>query len=306
MSAVKGSAVKGSADKWALVNNESVVHELTLDKLLETVDARQRGCILAYRRLPLTGILLRPAANPATVPSNPMQGVLVTPMALEDGSNGSALQVVSGTGVLLEQAINLREGIEWTVKQHLPFPSGVSHLIELKGKARKQRAKFNLSLTSPATGEVLEGEVSISLAPKNRRKGGKTPNTTANVGSGKAATLNGVTNASPSRAIASTASLWDGPEGSSADPASQPKCAGRQEAPTPMSIESLNPDAESERNIGSSKTSLPHGTEGSRPDQVSERTGGEESADGQSKSTERSDSGGDCQPIRRKTLGSES
>ncbi|KAL4868209.1 hypothetical protein BDV12DRAFT_197432 [Aspergillus spectabilis] len=45
-------AAKGPTGKWALVNNDFVVDELTLDKLLDMADDQQPAYILAYRRLP--------------------------------------------------------------------------------------------------------------------------------------------------------------------------------------------------------------------------------------------------------------
>ncbi|KAL2836484.1 hypothetical protein BJX68DRAFT_273476 [Aspergillus pseudodeflectus] len=159
------SAVKGPGGKWALVDTNFVTDELTLDKLLDTADAQQLARILAYRRLPLNGTPSRPA-----VPKIPIQTAPIAPMARQNQPSTPIAQVAGGSGVNLEQVINLRDGIEWTVKQHLPLPVGVDRLLDLKGKARTQRAKFRLTFTSPETGEVLEGEAYISLTQKNKRK----------------------------------------------------------------------------------------------------------------------------------------
>ncbi|KAJ0423833.1 hypothetical protein BJY00DRAFT_26467 [Aspergillus carlsbadensis] len=158
------SAVKGPGGKWALVHTDFVTDELTLDKLLDTVDAQQLARILVYHRLPLNGIPSRPA-----VPKTPIQTVAIAPIARNQPSTPIA-QVAGSSGVTLEQVINLRDGIEWTAKQHLPLPMGVDRLLDLKGKARTQRAKFRLTFTSSETGEVLEGEAYISLTQKNKRK----------------------------------------------------------------------------------------------------------------------------------------
>ncbi|KAL2787843.1 hypothetical protein BJX66DRAFT_271351 [Aspergillus keveii] len=159
------SAVKGPGGKWAHVKTEFITDELTLDKLLDTADAQQLARILAYRRIPLNGMPSRPA-----VPKVPIQTAAIAPMPRQDQPSTPIAQVAGGSGVALEQVINLRDGIEWTVKQHLPLPVGVDRLLDLKGKARTQHAKFRLTFTSPETGEVLEGEAYISLTQKNKRK----------------------------------------------------------------------------------------------------------------------------------------
>ncbi|KAL2836834.1 hypothetical protein BJY01DRAFT_251790 [Aspergillus pseudoustus] len=164
------TAAKGPGCKWALIKNDIVTDELTLDKLLDIVDAQQKARILAYRRLPLNGIPPKPASEPIPVPSTPTHTAVISSIARPDGPCTPVWQGAPGCGVTLEQVINLRDGIEWTVNQRLPFPVGVDRLVELKGKARTQRAKVRLTFTSGGTGEVLEGEALVSLTQKKKRK----------------------------------------------------------------------------------------------------------------------------------------
>ncbi|KAL4786691.1 hypothetical protein BJX76DRAFT_81352 [Aspergillus varians] len=176
-------AVKEPTNKWALVKSGSVEIGLALDQLLgivHKVERKHRAYVLAYRRLPFNG--------EASKPNNDLS-------------------------VLVKQTLYIRDGVEWTFHKRVPFPSGIDHLVELKGKARTHRAKFHVVLTSAMTGEVLEGEANISLAPRKRKydeepatppkKRGRPPKPE------KAAKSNDVTKASttprPGKAAVSTA-----------------------------------------------------------------------------------------------------
>ncbi|KAL3466592.1 hypothetical protein BJX64DRAFT_233006 [Aspergillus heterothallicus] len=163
------TAAKGPAGKWALIYNDFVTDELSLDKLLDTIDSQQRAHILAYQRLPLNGEPPRLASNLKLIPPTPIQSRTITPTK-QDGQSTPVSQGTTSSGVTLEQIINVRDGVEWTVKQQLPFPIGVDRLLDLKGRVRTQRTRIRLTLTSPDTGEILEGEVFFSLMQKNRRK----------------------------------------------------------------------------------------------------------------------------------------
>ncbi|KAL4801443.1 hypothetical protein BDV18DRAFT_164961 [Aspergillus unguis] len=127
----------GVTNKWALVQTGLVSNDLRLEDLLDRLDKKQRPVFLAYRRLPLSDEHIKPAQDP---------------------------------GVLIKQTISVREGVEWSFNQHLPFPDGEDRLSRLGGKARTHRTKFKVTIISQKTGEVLEGEATMSLALKKRKR----------------------------------------------------------------------------------------------------------------------------------------
>ncbi|KAL2825422.1 hypothetical protein BDW59DRAFT_161648 [Aspergillus cavernicola] len=261
-------AVKGPTGKWALVDNDFVADEMTLDKLLEMMDTQQRGYILAYQRLPLNGLPRRAARSPA------MKG------AIPGTKQGNE---IDGLGITLNQVIHLREGIEWTVQQRLPLPHGIKHLIELKGKARTHRAKFSLTFTSEETGEIFQGEANISLSRKNKKRDKASIATATKkrgrpAGSGKTAKSEGIQKRAsvasrpstrgvlksttpksskgskskqdrePSRATVSKLPTPDSTEGSNLDQARESSKAAASMIPTPQSIGSPGPDQGRESN----------------------------------------------------------
>ncbi|KAL3478007.1 hypothetical protein BJX99DRAFT_117032 [Aspergillus californicus] len=145
------TAVRGPTGKWALIETDVTFDELPLDKLLRIVEKKQRGYILAYRRLPLDGLPMRAADVIAIKGAHPLG------MSHNDEANGP--------GVTLNQVISLPGGIEWTVNQYFHLPSETDHFIKLTGKARVQPAELELKFTT-ATGEIYEGKGIISLKRK--------------------------------------------------------------------------------------------------------------------------------------------
>ncbi|KAI9368079.1 hypothetical protein BJX61DRAFT_247877 [Aspergillus egyptiacus] len=97
-------AIKGPASKWTLINNDFIMDEMSLGKVLGTMGADQRCYIFAYRCLPLNGFPVQPTGNPA------LRSVMT-------GQNDE----VNGEGVILDQALYVRNDIEWTMQQRLPF-----------------------------------------------------------------------------------------------------------------------------------------------------------------------------------------
>jgi hypothetical protein len=71
--------------------------------------------------------------------------------------------------IAVQKTLYLREGVEWTIHHSPPFSPGVDRLIELKGKASTQRARFHIILTSAATGGILEGENNITFTPQSKQ-----------------------------------------------------------------------------------------------------------------------------------------
>ncbi|KAL4881511.1 hypothetical protein BJY04DRAFT_60488 [Aspergillus karnatakaensis] len=170
-------AFKGPAGKWALASNGGVVDFLTLDNLVDTADDQQPPCMLSYRRLPLNGQSMKLAKKPNIV---------------------STTQNTDNPGIEVQKTLYIREGVEWTINHNLQLPPGVDRLIDLKGKARVERAKLHIILTSPATGEVLEGEANINLTPRKQPKAPKTPSKKRGRPAGAlAAKPNGVTKKVP-------------------------------------------------------------------------------------------------------------
>jgi ubiquitin C-terminal hydrolase len=175
------AAVKSPDGRWALLDDDSdVVYRDSLDDLKAYKRTFERQAyILAYRRLPLSAepapshrpYATKSIANlPAPTDSDGDTTLIDEP---SDDSRSStsidrdALPVAGGVHLLETIAFDGHD-VDWIVSQQLLLPPEAGPLINLPPRAKVQRAKVRIVMTSRENGDVLEGEVTISLRPQRQ------------------------------------------------------------------------------------------------------------------------------------------
>lgn len=210
------AAVKGPSRQWMMTNDEDVTPTQTLNESMSSrAGGKKNAYILAYRRVESQSNSAdsNTGSSAAVAPSSPKasgtgQGSATSanPIAESSKASNSGKGSVKG-GVQMKATIELiGRPIQWTINQQLVLDPDKGALVALESKARTQRATLQLTFTSEETGEVLEGQVTMSLKPRKVQKPKRAPSKTADTkdsgagtkkatdtASGKAAKPKGVT-----------------------------------------------------------------------------------------------------------------
>ncbi|RHZ55662.1 ubiquitin carboxyl-terminal hydrolase [Aspergillus thermomutatus] len=172
------AAVKGPSGQWVMTNDRRVAFTQTLDQSMSSPDGgKENAYILAYRRLESQGNSADSNTGSSAAASSS------SPKASSSGK-GSAKG-----GVQMKGTIEL-EGrpIQWTIDQQLVLDPGKGALVALGPRARTQRATLQLTFTSEDTGEILEGQVTMSLKPRIVQKPKGAPSKTTDTKDSNAGT----------------------------------------------------------------------------------------------------------------------
>ncbi|KAL4898421.1 hypothetical protein BDV59DRAFT_4087 [Aspergillus ambiguus] len=201
------AAVRTPSGRWALLDDDRPV--VFCDSLEDLKDAKaikndndvfaKEAYILAYQRLPLP-TESEAASNPALAgshrtwasksvshlppppdePSTDSDGdtiVLDAPSSDDGGGGGSDTISLDYETLPAAGGVHLRETIafdgrdvDWVVQQQLLLPPEAGALINLPPRAKVQRAKVKITLTSLDNGEILEGEAAVSLRPQRNEE----------------------------------------------------------------------------------------------------------------------------------------
>lgn len=181
------AAVKGPSGQWFIINDTYVSPPQTLDKSM-TDGGKKNAYILAYRRVEIqsnsadskigSSAAVGPA-SPKASSTDQSSAPSGNPIADSSKASGSEKGSVKG-GVQMKATIKLNgRPIQWTINQQLVLDPDKGALVALKGKARTQRARLQLTFTSEETGEILDGRVTMSLKPRKAQKPKRAPSETA-------------------------------------------------------------------------------------------------------------------------------
>ncbi|RHZ64336.1 hypothetical protein CDV55_105215 [Aspergillus turcosus] len=191
------AAVKGPSGQWVMTNDKHVTPPTqTLDESM-TDGGKKNAYILAYRRVESQSNSAdsNTDSSAAVAPSSPKASSTGqssapsgNPIADSSKASNSGKGSVKG-GVQMKATIELQgRPIQWTINQQLVLDPDKGALVALKDKARTQRATLQLTFTSEETGEVLEGQVTMSLKPRRVQKPKRAASKTADAKDSSAGT----------------------------------------------------------------------------------------------------------------------
>ncbi|GIC93776.1 ubiquitin carboxyl-terminal hydrolase [Aspergillus udagawae] len=192
------AAVKGPSGQWVMTNDKRVTFTQTLEKSMSSPDGgKENAYILAYRRLESqSNSADSNTGTSAAVTSPSTKGSCTGQSSAPSGhSNGGSSNASGSEKGPVKGCVQMRgtielEGrpIQWTINQRLVLDPGKGALVALGRRERTQRATLQLTLTSEETGEILEGQVTMSLKPRVVQKPKRAPSKTADTKDCKAGT----------------------------------------------------------------------------------------------------------------------
>lgn len=192
------AAVKGPSGQWVMTDDKEVIPTQTLDESMSSpAGGKKNAYILAYRRLESqsnsadsnTGSSAAVASSsPKASSTGQSSAPSGNPIADSSKASNSGKGSVKG-GVQMKGTIELKgRPVQWTINQQLVLDPDKGALVALKSKARTQRATLQLTFTSEETGEILEGQVTMSLKPRGAQKPKRAPSKTADTKDSTAST----------------------------------------------------------------------------------------------------------------------